>query len=186
MSRLTTMLGFDRVNPTAAEAAAPMPGDDLVPRVDVVMDRAFTVDARPNEVWPWLLQLGKWRAGWYLTRRVERFVPPSRRAIRHLDSQWQELRVGDVIPDYGGRNETFTVAALVPNASLVYTSRRGRMDLTWAIRLTPVDEDCSRVQLRLGMGPVRRKWLVDTGGELIDLLTIFALAGGLNERVTGQ
>ena len=100
-------------------------GDDLVPPADVVMDRAFTLDAPPDIVWPWLVQLGKQRAGWYLPRRVERFVPPSRRAIRRVGPAWQALEVGDVIPDYGGREATFEVAIIdAPNVPSS-TSRRG-------------------------------------------------------------
>ena len=40
-----------------------------------LMDRAFTVAAPPAAVWPWLVQLGKKRAGWYLPRAIERFLP---------------------------------------------------------------------------------------------------------------
>ena len=65
----------DAVTASPPEAAAPLPGDDLVPSADVVMDRAFTVSAPAEEVWPWLVQLGKQRAGWYLPRRLERLLP---------------------------------------------------------------------------------------------------------------
>ena len=44
-------------------------------RPDIMMDRAFTVPAPPAAVWPWLVQLGKKRAGWYLPGRAEGFVP---------------------------------------------------------------------------------------------------------------
>ena len=42
--------------------------------------------------------------------------------------QWQRLAAGDVIPDYGGKDETFTVESIAPPYSLVYRSRRGRVD----------------------------------------------------------
>jgi len=158
-----------------------MPGDDLLQRPDAVMDRAFTVTAPPEVVWPWLVQLGKARAGWYLPKPVERLIPRGRRAIRHIDSRWQGMTSGDVIPDYGGRRATFTVDQMVQDSVLVFTSRRGRTNFTWSIRLTPVDTDATRVQLRLR--PIQRKWLVDTVGELIDLLTIAGMAAGLQERV---
>ena len=180
---LTRALGLDQVRPTAAEVDSPMPGDVLIPRPDAVMDRAFTLRAPPEDVWPWLVQLGKGRAGWYMTHRVERFVPRARRASRHVDQRWQHLVVGSVIPDYGGRDETFTVAEIDPPHALVHTSRRGRMEVTWAIAVAPLDPRSSRVRLRLRMGPVRRKWLVAVAGEAIDLVTISWLAGGLRERV---
>jgi hypothetical protein len=186
MPRLRRTLGFSTVEPTRDEVADAMPGDTLVAQADSVMNRAFTVAAPPEDVWPWLVQLGKRRAGWYLPRQLERFVPRSRRGIRHLDYRWQKLQVGDVIPDYGGRDETFTVAEIAPPHTLVYTSRRGRMDVSWAIVLSPVDPASTRVQLRLRLGPVKRRWLVETVGELIDLLTIAALASGLEERASAR
>ncbi|MGH3458433.1 hypothetical protein, partial [Aeromicrobium sp.] len=72
-------MGRLSVRATAGEVAASLPGDDLV-RADVTMDRAFTLDASPSVVWPWLVQVGKDRAGWYLPHVVERFVPRRRRA----------------------------------------------------------------------------------------------------------
>jgi hypothetical protein len=173
---------LDGVAATSAEVALPLPGDELLPRADVVMDRAFTVAAAPDVVWPWLVQLGKWRAGWYLPRGVERLVPPSHRAIRHLDPRWSALAVGDTIPDYGGRHETFTVAQLEPRHHLVHTSRRGHTDLTWAIVLTPYGEG-TRVQLRLRLHPVKRQWLATSLGDWFDALTIAGMAAGLRERV---
>ena len=101
---------FGSVAATAAEQRAERPGDELVGPADVVMDRAFTVAAPPERVWPWLVQLGKRRAGWYLPARAERFLPPARRAARAVNPAWLGLRPGDVIPDYGGRHETFEVA----------------------------------------------------------------------------
>jgi hypothetical protein len=175
------------VHATPGEAAAARAGDDIVAEADVVMDRAFTVDAAPDVVWPWLLQLGKRRAGWYLPRSAERLIPRSRRAARAVNPAWQQLRVGDVIPDYGGPNETFEVAELDAPAALVYRSRRRNTALTWSITLTPATGTTSgpatRVHLRLRLAPVRRTWLAHTGGELLDLLTIAGLAAGLKERL---
>ena len=160
-----------------------LPGDDLVPDARaVVATRAVTVDAPPSEVWPWLVQLGKRRAGWYLPRRVERFVPPGRRGLRHLDPAYLGLRVGDVIPDWGGADETFTVAGLEPGHHLLHTSTRGRTAVNWCLLLTPEDAG-TRLHLRLRLGPVRHRRLAEYGGGLVDLLTVAGLAAGLRERV---
>ena len=75
---------MDRCRATPEERAAHLPGDDLV-AADVVMDRGFDLPAVPEVVWPWLVQLGKRRAGWYLPASVERWMPRSRRALRHVD-----------------------------------------------------------------------------------------------------
>jgi hypothetical protein len=181
---------FGSVAAGEAERRAARPGDDLIARPDVVMDRAFTVAAPPAAVWPWLVQLGKKRAGWYLPAAAERFLPPGRRAARGIRPAWQQLGPGDVIPDYGGRDETFQVAAIEPESALVYRSTRGRMSVTWAITLLPVtaglpvaEGSHTRVHLRLRLGPVRRKWLARTAGEFIDALTTAGMAAGLKERL---
>jgi hypothetical protein len=171
--------------PTAAERAATLPGDELVDSAEpgglVVMDRAFSLSAPPAEVWPWLVQLGKRRGGWYLPRWFERLVPPSRRGLRRLDPAYLDLQVGDVIPDWGGRDETFTVAGLEPGRHLLHTSTRGRTELTWCLRLSP-EGSGTRLHLRLRLAPVRHRALAEYAGGLVDLLTVTGLAAGLRER----
>lgn len=180
---------FSTIRARPAEVTAARAGDDIVAGADVTMDRALTVDAPPDMVWPWLLQLGKSRAGWYLPHSAERFIPRWRRAARSINPAWQDLQAGDVIPDYGGRNETFEVAILNAPTTLVYRSRRGHTNLSWSITLTPLKDPGpdprlrTRIHLRLRLGPVRRKWLAQTGGQLIDVVTIAGMAAGLRERL---
>ncbi|MGC4110063.1 MAG: hypothetical protein QM747_06490 [Nocardioides sp.] len=177
---------FESVEAGPEDVARALPGDDLVPRADVVMDRAFDLAAPPEDVWPWFVQLGKKRAGWYLPASVERLVPPGRRALREVDPALQQLHVGSVIPDWGGRHETFTVAIMEPPHALVHTTQRGRTFGSWAIVLTAYDGPKgpgTHVQLRLRLAPVRRKRLAETFGGFFDASTIAGLAAGLRERV---
>ena len=167
---------------TAAEVAAPRAGDDVGPEADVVMDRGYDLEVAPAQVWPWIVQLGKGRAGWYLPRAVERVVPRSRRSARAVLPRWQGLEVGDVIPDYGGRDATFEVVQVDPPHTLVYRSTRGHTDVSWAITLTPREQG-TRVHLRLRLGPVRRVQLAENLGGLFDALTIAGMAAGLRERL---
>lgn len=171
------------VDPTPAEVAARRPGDEIVPDARIVMDRAFTLGAPPEQVWPWFIQLGKQRAGWYLPRWVERFVPRERRAYRHVAPGLQELAVGHVIPDWGGAHATFEVAVLDPPSALVHVSTRRDVRLSWAIVLTP-DGRGTRVHLRLRLGGVRRERLTRVGGGFVDRLTVVGLAAGLRERLS--
>jgi hypothetical protein len=168
--------------PTPTERAAALPGDDLVDPAGVVMDRAFSLPAPPEDVWPWLVQLGKRRAGWYLPRWVELLVPRSRRGLRRLDPAYLSLAVGDVIPDWGGQDATFTVAELVPGHHLLHTSTRGPTRITWCLHLAP-EGTGTRMHLRLRLAPVRHRTLAEYGGGLVDRLTVAGLAAGLRERV---
>jgi hypothetical protein len=181
-------LMFTSVKASPAERNTGRPGDTLVEPADVVMDRAFTLEASHEAVWPWLVQLGKGRAGWYLPGAIERLLPSSRRAARSLNPAWLGLAAGDVIPDYGGRHETFQVAQITPPTALVYRSQRGRTSLTWSLALEPASSEPgrTRVFLRLRMAPVRHKLLARTAGELIDLLTVAGMAAGLAERLRGH
>ena len=177
-------MGWLSVRATPDEAAAALPGDDLVP-ADVTMDRAFTLDASPSTVWPWLVQIGKDRAGWYLPHVVERFVPRGRRAARRLDPGCASLEVGQTIADWGGRDANLTVAEISAPHALVYASRRGRTSFSWALALSDLGDDRTRVHSRVRLGPVRRRRLAQYGGGLFDAATIAGLANGLRERLTG-
>jgi len=176
---------FAFIAATDAEKSTPRRGDELIALADVVMDRAFSMPAPPLQVWPWLAQLGKRRAGWYLPAGLERFLPASRRAAWEIHDRWQHLEVGDSVPDYGGKNETFRLAHIEPPTSIVYTSQRGAIKVTRSITLKPVGAG-TRVFLRLRMAPVRRRWLAETAGELIDVLTIAVMATGLRQRLSAR
>lgn len=172
------------VAPLAAEVAAGLPGDDIVLAPDAVMDRGFTLPAPPERVWPWFAQLGKNRAGWYLPRWFEIVVPPAKRGLRRIDPAWQNVRAGDVIPDWGGPNATFEIVEHEPPHLIVHRSVRGRLLISWVIRLYEIEPGATRVHLRFRISGVKRRRLVEYGGGLIDLLTVAGLAAGLRERVS--
>jgi hypothetical protein len=176
-------VGWLSVRATPDEAAAVLPGDELV-SADVTMDRAFTLDAPSSTVWPWLVQIGKERAGWYLPRVVERFVPRGRRAARRLDPRLASLEVDQTIADWGGRDAMLTVAQISAPHTLVFASRRGRTSFSWALALTELGDGRTRVHSRVRIGPVRRRRLAEYGGGLLDGATISGLASGLRERLT--
>jgi hypothetical protein len=165
------------------EVAGRLPGDGIVPDAQVTMDRAFDLPAPPEIVWPWFAQLGKNRAGWYFPAWLERAIPRRRRGLRRIEPMLQHLSPGDVIDDWGGRDATFEIVEHTPPTTLVHRSQRGDLRISWAIVLRPGGAG-SRVQLRFRIAGVRRVWLVRTGGELVDLLTVVGLAAGLRERVT--
>ena len=110
-----------------------LPGDELIPDANIVFDRTRELAASPAEIWPWLVQLGKRRAGWYLPARVERIVPASRRGAWRVDPRWQTLGAGERIPDYGGRDAELEVASIDPARALVYRAERRGTRFSWAL-----------------------------------------------------
>jgi len=163
------------------------PGDELIPDANLVFDRSRTISAPAAAVWPWLLQLGKHRAGWYMPKAVERLLPPRRRALRRLEDRWQDLRVGDQIPDYGGRNAHLEVARIDPPQLLIYRDQRRGAPFTWAISLTPRGIYQTDVHLRfrgrLRSTGLKRRVLRATG-HLLDALSGELMLRGLGERVS--
>lgn len=148
----------------------------------VTMTRTFTLVASPEQVWPWLLQLGKGRAGWYFPRWVERFVPKRRRGLWDLDERLTVLQVDQVIGDWGGRDATLTVAAIEEPHRLHFTSRRGHTDVTWTLTLTDAGGS-TQVESRVWLGHVKHVWLAEHVGGAFDAATIKGLAAGLGERL---
>jgi len=68
-----------------------MPGDSLLPRAQYRCTRAITVSATPEEVWPWLVQVGVGRAGWYADDLLDNFARPS---AREIVPDLQDIHVG--------------------------------------------------------------------------------------------
>ncbi len=162
------------------------PGDDVVPDANMTSEHEATFAAAPETVWPWLVQLGKGRGGWYLPSALERrVVPRARRATRAIDPRWQGLAVGDDVPDYGGRDETLTVVAIDPPRALVYRSERKGTVFSWALVLEPAGDGRTRLRhrfrARLKSGGWRRR-AIAIGGGAFDRATIALMVAGLRER----
>lgn len=162
------------------------PGDELVPDATMVFDRQAVIGADPSQVWPWLAQLGKGRAGWYLPRRVERFVPHARRAARSILPEHQTLAVGDRVPDYGGHHEWLEIALIDPPLALVYQTERRGTPFSWALLLTPLGPHRTVLHLRFrarlrSAGPQRRA--ITLFGDVADWATGALMIRGLRERL---
>ena len=173
---------FKSILPTSTEENMSLPGDDYLKDASVKIDSAFDLSAKPATVFPWFVQLGKKRAGWYLTRRLEPFFFPSARGIRHIDPQWQNLKVGERIPDYGP-DGYFDCFILEKNKTIGYTSTRGKVTMTWVLTFWPTEKG-TRVIIRLkAKGFKIRAPFFMSIGKLFDRMTISWLAAGMKERL---
>jgi hypothetical protein len=90
---------MDRWGSTAEERARPLPGDELVPEAEQ-QTHAIKIDAPPESVWPWLVQMGQGRAGFYSHDRLERLVGANIRNVDEIRPEWQQLEVGDLVRTY--------------------------------------------------------------------------------------
>jgi hypothetical protein len=95
------------------EAERLLPGDDLVPNARSSDTRGISIDAPPELVWPWLLQMGFGRGGWYSYDQLDM----RGRSAATINDEWQGLAVGDVVPTHPGGG--FAVKHLDPGRALV-------------------------------------------------------------------
>ena len=98
------------------ERTATYPGDDLIPHGHRYGAMATTIAAPPERVWPWLVQMGCDRAGFYSFDRLDN---GGRASAARIHPQWQNLREGDRIASAPDASRWFDVALLVPERALV-------------------------------------------------------------------
>ena len=141
---------------TDEEVTASLPGDEIVPHPMLETTHAITIHASAAEIWPWLVQIGYDRAGWYtdpswwdgwidpLLRaelsREERARAPRRTAASadHSVPEWQEVQVGDLLLDGPAGTAFFTVKGLERNRfRALYSNSHVRSILPAALRDNP-------------------------------------------------
>ena len=185
-----------------------LPGDDLVADPEIRIDRATVIRAPVGEIWPWIVQLGKGRASWYMPRGLERLIvwPPRKRSATRIVESLQSLAPGDLVAAWGPGDPSFKVVTLDAPRALVYLSLRDRsrnwswppdegrpadvLAFSWALILDKLDDESARLQIRLrgrsGRQHGRLRPLLMRLGGLFDYLTIVVLFAGLKQRVQSR
>jgi hypothetical protein len=126
------------------EIAARMPGDDVLPRAQYRATRAITIPAPPDEVWPWLVQVGYRRGGWYANDLLDNFALPS---AREIVPELQDIHVGQwlsMVPRPSERTAFVVDSFAAPEWLLWRTPNR-----TFAWRLLPLPGGRTRLITRL-------------------------------------
>ena len=141
---------------TDKERKMPLPGDDLVPHPQVQITHALTIAASPEQVWPWLVQLGHGRAGFYSDspfwdrcvdgyyRLLSRQLPGTAtvgyqvQASDRVVPEWQNPRVGDTVSDGPPGTAYYVVRHVEPYREFVlFTDTHLRYLLPARIRQDP-------------------------------------------------
>lgn len=130
-----------------------MPGDDLVPEPLLSLTHAIDIGAPPERVWPWLVQMGAGRAGWYSYDRIDN---GGHQSSDRIVPEYQRLAVGDVMPAVPGAGDAFMVASLEPRRSLVLDvpAAGGGSFASWGFRLEATAGGGSRLSARGRLGPL--------------------------------
>ncbi|MFI2753709.1 SRPBCC family protein [Cellulomonas sp. P22] len=172
---------------TEGEVAAGLPGDDLVPDPQLVATRAISVRTSPAEVWPWIVQMGQGRAGFYSYDLLENLVGCDIHSADRIVPEWQELAVGDEVllhPDGGLRVEIVDPGrAFVLRGAAPAGSAPAPYEFSWAFVLRDAPGGTTRLVVRERYG-YTQPWsaLLVEPVEWVSLLMSQRMLRGVKQR----
>ena len=138
-----------------------LPGDELIPEPMLNSTRAITIDTPPEAIWPWLVQLGKDRGGWYSYEFIEnKLLGLDIHNADRIIPEYQHLKPGDFIPT-GAPGVDVPVREVDPNQYLLIGGPEFSTLCFW---LEQVDKTHTRLIIRnrgkFPMNPAGFFWLV--------------------------
>jgi len=144
---------MDRWGATNEEIAAPFTGDELVPSPALLYNRAVTVNAAPEEIYPWIVQLGAERGGMYTYDWFETNILHCELInADRIHEEWQDLKVGDNVkmcPEEGWGPPPYEVAILELDHALVMGHQEnGVWNDVWQFILVSQADGTTRLILR--------------------------------------
>lgn len=141
-----------QVRATPGERTRTLPGDGLILQPIGSVNHAVTIRRPPHDVWPWLVQMGSGRAGWYAYDFIDNGV---HRSADRILPEFQDIKVGTVFPALPGVTDVFTVVEFEPEHSLVlsWRSTSGGYLTTWAFVLERPQPNSTRLIVRGRVAP---------------------------------
>lgn len=153
------------------ELGLTLPGDELLPEPIMCWQNAITINARPEEVWPWIIQMGDTRGGFYSYMFVEQLIggPDLYHNADRIHPEWQNppARQG-IIGDWVVIREFKANDYLLSEA----TEKMGGLGWTWLWKIVPEGEEQTRMLIHMRIQPPPEM----TGGG--DALKVFMNLGG--------
>jgi hypothetical protein len=166
---------------TPDEVARAMPGDDLVERPTLCATRAITIAAPPERIFPWLVQVGVHRGGWYSYDWLDNLGRPS---ARRVHAEFQQVEPGQLLPMSPNGQHGIRIYSLDPPTEMIWGTPG---DTTWSWRLEAQD-DATRVLTRVRS---RYRWtsptiLFSALLEFADIWMMRKMLLNLRERIEAR
>jgi len=146
---------------TEEERKASLPGDSICPNATGEATHAITINASPKEIWPWIVQIGQDRGGFYSYTPLENLIGCEMQNTFRLVSEWQNRTSGDTVwfgtPKHFHGKARMITAIVEPEKALVFATpedwerlKAGQsgVDGTWALVLNPVGPQTTRLVAR--------------------------------------
>lgn len=164
---------------TDEEIERTMPGDEVVEHPNFVATHAITIEASPEEVWPWIVQIGSGRAGFYGYDWLDNAGKPS---AREIVPNLQHIEVGELIPFQPNTNVGMWTKDFERERWILWWDKKGKSTRVW--ELYPQGEGHTRLITRLRM---RYAWASPTGfyyllGDAGDTVIMRKILLGIKER----
>jgi len=177
---------------TAEEAQRPLPGDELIAAPLYVTTRGITVHAPAAAVWPWLVQLGQNRGGFYSYDFLENLMGLDIHNADVLHPEWQDLKPGeDYLTLDPEATMKMTIAVMEPERAFVVRSGapgeppqppgdffKGELAWTWGFYLVPQDDDVTRLIIRS-----RAAWATTRGARAAQPILLEPMHFIMEERM---
>ena len=144
--------GYLNWGANADEIHEALVGDALLPHADIVATRAISIAATPEQVWPWVAQLGQGRGGFYSYDALENLIGCHIHSADEIVPAWQSLAVGDDLrlhPEVAlhvvelDRGTSFVLRGGVPMGAMPPP-----YDFTWAFIVLPAGDGSTRLVVR--------------------------------------
>lgn len=164
-----------------------LPGDGLVPLPQLVSTRAITIDAPPEAVWPWIVQIGQGRGGFYSYDLLENLAGCNIHSARSIVPEWQHLEVGDVVRLH--EQVALDVAVVEPGRAFVLQGgvpmggTPPPYDFSWAFVLRRSPDGSTRLVVRERYG-YTQSWtgLLVEPVEMVSFLMSTRMLRGVKQR----
>jgi hypothetical protein len=151
---------------TRTESTGLLPGDGLVPAAVGQVTHAITISTPPEAIWPWLMQIGQDRSGFYSYTRLENLIGCEMPEVHYLRPDWASRSIGETVwfgspKHFNGQARMIAAVVDAPRAFVMVSANDWQRISTgahgtegsWAFNLIPVDAGHTRLIARMRSGP---------------------------------
>jgi proline iminopeptidase len=143
------------------------PGDELISNPRKIIINSVIIKAPPEKIWPWLIQLGSGRAGWYSYDKIDNGGVPS---AMNIIPELQHIKEGDVLPAVPNSRDSFLVQKAIPFKYLIlvvpvmaaseeadnFKRMKSPLRVSWTLYLESLDNKTTKL---ISYGRISPDWL---------------------------
>ena len=154
---------MDKWRTTPEEREMRLPGDDLFENPARVANRAVTINASVDKIYPWILQIGADKSGMYSYTWLENLVGCKMAKVETIKPEWQTLNEGDLMKMCAGdfAPPPYIVARVLPDQAVIFGHKTGEnWEESWQFVLVPQSDGTTRLVTRTSTNMTGGMWEV--------------------------